>query len=160
MSTSARQVGTRRPGPLRGNRDFLLLWTAGTASGLGSQLTLVAYPLLVLSLGGTATQAGLVGTVGLLTRTLLRLPAGALADRWDRRRVMLGCDVDVTPEDMQGRVFSSMLFLSGAGGAAAPVLTGLLLEATGGRTVLLALGAGMVAVAGLSTASQNVRRLG
>jgi predicted MFS family arabinose efflux permease len=77
---------------LRGNRDFVLLWTAGVASGLGSQLTLVAYPLLVLALNGTATQAGLLGTAGLVTRTVLRLPAGALVDRWDRRRVMLWCD--------------------------------------------------------------------
>lgn len=53
-----------------------------------------------------------------------------------------------------------MLFLSGAGGATAPALTGLVLEATDGRTVLLTLGAGMAAVAGLSTASHNLRRLG
>ena len=85
-------VRTSGPRPLRGNRDFVLLWTAGVTSGLGSQLTLVAYPLLVLALNGTPTQAGLLGTAGLVTRTVLRLPAGALVDRWDRRRVMLCCD--------------------------------------------------------------------
>ncbi len=85
-------VRTSGPRPLRGNRDFVLLWTAGVTSGLGSQLTLVAYPLLVLGLDGTPTQAGLLGTAGLVTRTALRLPAGALVDRWDRRRVMLCCD--------------------------------------------------------------------
>lgn len=82
----------RKPRPLRANRDFRLLWTAGVTSAVGSQLTTVAYPLLVLALGGSAAQAGLVGTVGLLVRTVLRLPAGALVDRWDRRRVMLSCD--------------------------------------------------------------------
>lgn len=83
---------TRPDRPLRGNRDFVLLWTAGVASSFGSQLTLVAYPLLVLALSGSAVQAGLLGSVGMLTRTLLRLPAGALVDRWDRRLVMLWCD--------------------------------------------------------------------
>lgn len=77
---------------LRGNRDFVLLWTAGVTSALGSQLTMVAYPLLVLAGGGSATGAGLVGSTGLAVRTVLRLPAGALVDRWDRRRVMLACD--------------------------------------------------------------------
>lgn len=81
------------PGGLRGNRNFLLLWTGGVTSSLGSQLTLVAYPLLALSLGASAAQAGLIGTAGLFTRTVLRLPAGALVDRWDRRRVMLCCDL-------------------------------------------------------------------
>ena len=83
---------TRPDRPLRGNRDFVLLWTAGVASSLGSQLTLVAYPLLALVLSGSAARAGLLGSVGLLTRTLLRLPAGALVDRWDRRLIMLWCD--------------------------------------------------------------------
>jgi len=81
------------PRGLRGNRNFLLLWTGGVASSLGSQLTQFAYPLLALSLGASAAQAGLIGTAGLLTRTVLRLPAGALVDRWDRRRVMLRCDL-------------------------------------------------------------------
>ena len=59
---------------------------------------------------------------------------------------------------MQGRVFTSVLFLSGAGGAAVPVLTGVLLDVAGGETVLLALGGAMAIVAGLSTANRSLRR--
>jgi hypothetical protein len=37
------------PPPLRRNRDFMLLWSGQALSGLGSQVSLVAYPLLVLA---------------------------------------------------------------------------------------------------------------
>lgn len=89
---AARGVIRPRLAALRGNRDFLLLWSGGVISTAGSQLSLVAYPLLVLASSGTAAQAGLLGTVALALRTVLRLPAGALVDRWDRRRVMICCD--------------------------------------------------------------------
>src|SRR4051794_32096775 len=52
----------------------------------------LAYPLLVLSLTGSASKAGLVGFVDTIPLLLFYLPAGALVDRWDRKHVMLGCD--------------------------------------------------------------------
>jgi hypothetical protein len=64
-----------------------------------------------------------------------------------------------TPEHLQGRVFSSMMFLSGAGGALAPATTGLLIESLGGPTTLVVLGLAMAAVAALSTASPRLRNL-
>jgi predicted MFS family arabinose efflux permease len=80
-------------GMLRTNRDFRRLWVGSTLSTLGSQISLIAFPLLVLSLGGHATQAGLVATCSLVTRMVFRLPAGQLADRVDLRRLMIGTDV-------------------------------------------------------------------
>jgi predicted MFS family arabinose efflux permease len=77
---------------LAGNRDYLLLLTGGTVSLLGSQISGVAYPLVVLALTGSATKAGAVGTAALVGRLSSRLPAGQLVDRWDRRRTMLGSD--------------------------------------------------------------------
>lgn len=77
---------------LRHNRDYRLLWTGGAVSLLGSQMSAVAYPLLVLAQTGSATKAGLVGTSTLLAQTVFRLPAGALVDRWDRRKTMLAAD--------------------------------------------------------------------
>jgi len=47
--------------PLRRNRDFMLLWSGQTLSALGSQVSLVAYPLLVLALTGSPAKAGVVG---------------------------------------------------------------------------------------------------
>ncbi|MFF8534567.1 MFS transporter [Streptomyces sp. SAS_267] len=80
-------------GILRTNADFRRYWLSTTLSTLGSQLSLLAFPLLVLSIGGSAAQAGTVATCSLVTRTLLRLPAGHLADRLDRRMIMVGTDL-------------------------------------------------------------------
>ena len=81
------------PRSLRKNRDFTLLWCGQAASGLGSAASVLAYPLLILSMSGSAVQAGAVGTGTAVVRTALRLPGGALADRWNRRTLLLSCDV-------------------------------------------------------------------
>jgi Na+/melibiose symporter-like transporter len=78
--------------PLRRNRDFVLLQAGQLLSSTGSQLTAVAYPLLVLAVTGSAAQAGVVGFARLLPAALLALPAGVAADRWDRRRLMVSAD--------------------------------------------------------------------
>jgi MFS family permease len=77
---------------VRRNRDFMLLWSGQALSGLGSQLSLVAYPLLVLALTGSPAKAGVAGFVRTLPIALLALPAGVLADRFDRRRVLIASD--------------------------------------------------------------------
>ncbi|MFD3619462.1 MFS transporter [Streptomyces sp. NPDC058676] len=79
--------------PLRRNRGFVLLWSASLASTLGGQVASVAYPLLALELTGSAVHAGLIGSAAMAVGIALRLPAGALVDRWDRRRTMLSCDL-------------------------------------------------------------------
>ena len=77
---------------LRHNREFTLLWTSQSLSDLGGAVALLAVPLLVLEVTGSAVQAGAVGTAAQVTRLVARLPAGVLADRVDRRRAMLACD--------------------------------------------------------------------
>jgi len=79
--------------PLRRNRDFVLLQSGQLLSTLGNQASYVAYPLLVLALTGSPAKAGLVGFAGILPYPLFVLPAGLLADRWDRRRIMIVSDV-------------------------------------------------------------------
>lgn len=78
--------------PLRRNREFMLLWTGEALSGLGSQVSLVAYPLLVLATTGSPAKAGVVGFARTLPIAALALPAGVLADRVDRKRLMVACD--------------------------------------------------------------------
>ena len=51
-----------------------------------------ALPLLVLALTGSGFQMGIVGVLGRLPDLLFGLPAGALADRIDRRRLMIVAD--------------------------------------------------------------------
>ena len=67
------------------NRDYLLLWGGQTISSLGTNVSQIVFPLLVLSLTGSAFQAGLAGALRLLPYLLIGLPAGALVDRWDRK---------------------------------------------------------------------------
>lgn len=79
--------------PLLANRDFMLLWSGEVVSELGSQASTVAYPLLVLALTGSAANAGVVGLAKWLPLTVCALPAGVLADRVDRKRLLIACDV-------------------------------------------------------------------
>jgi MFS family permease len=77
------------PPPLHRNPDFRRLWIGQAFSEVGTSAANLAYPLLVLTLTGSPVQAGLVGSVSLGAYALLGLPAGALVDRWNRRRVMI-----------------------------------------------------------------------
>jgi MFS family permease len=78
---------------LLGHPEFRQFWFASTISGTGSQLTLIAYPLLVLSIGGSAAQVGAVASAALVTRLSCRLPGGHLADLVDARRLMIAMDL-------------------------------------------------------------------
>jgi MFS family permease len=77
---------------LRRNRNFTLLWIGQALSDVGSGASSLAYPLLVLAVSHSAVLAGTVGSVAAVVGVMGRLPAGALADRYDRRRTMLICD--------------------------------------------------------------------
>ncbi len=87
-------VTVQRPAPpsLWRNRDFLLLWSGQAISSVGTQVSQLALPLLVLALTGSIAQAGLVGALRTLPYLVLALPAGALIDRWNRKLVMILCD--------------------------------------------------------------------
>jgi MFS family permease len=78
--------------PLWRNRDFLLLMSGQGISSAGSQLSLVAFPLLMLALTHSPEQAGFMSAVRGLPFWLLSLPAGALVDRWNRKLTMIICD--------------------------------------------------------------------
>src|SRR6266496_4520067 len=75
------------------NRDFMLLWSGQAVSLVGTGITQTAFPLLVWDLTHSAAQVGLVGGLGALPYVFLSLLAGALVDRWDRKRVMILCDM-------------------------------------------------------------------
>ena len=79
--------------PLRKNHDYMRLWFAQVVSGFGTATSSVVYSLLVLSLTGSPAAAGVAAALGALPYLVLCIPAGALIDRWDRRRVMVVCDL-------------------------------------------------------------------
>ena len=75
------------------NRDYMLLWSGQVVSTLGSSASYVVYPLLILAITGSPAAAGIAAALGNLPYLIFSLPAGALIDRWDRKRVMISCDV-------------------------------------------------------------------
>ncbi|WP_279616768.1 MULTISPECIES: MFS transporter [unclassified Streptomyces] len=79
------------------NRNYNLLWSSQVLSELGAQISVFALPLLVLALTGSAVQAGAASALSAVTRLVVLVPAGALTDRWDRRRVMLWCELARLP---------------------------------------------------------------
>jgi len=73
------------------NRDFTILWVGETVSELGTSLSLFAFPLVTYTHSGSTLVTSLVELAYLLGLCGVLLPAGLIADRVDRRRVMLCC---------------------------------------------------------------------
>ncbi|WP_051827663.1 MFS transporter [Streptomyces bicolor] len=73
--------------------NFNKVWVAKIASSLGDGVQLAALPLLALQLTSDPLLIGAVGAVGTLPWFLVGLPAGALVDRWNRKKVMLRADL-------------------------------------------------------------------
>src|ERR1700694_5205805 len=78
--------------PLWRNRDYMLLWSGQMVSSIGTRVSMLAFPLLVLAITHSPAQAGLIAALRGLPYALFILPAGALIDRWDRKRVMILSD--------------------------------------------------------------------
>ncbi|HVP03775.1 MAG TPA: MFS transporter [Solirubrobacteraceae bacterium] len=75
--------------PLRASRDLRLLVLGTVVSGLGTQAALVALPYQVYTQTRSAFLTGMLGAVELLPLAAMALVGGALADRYDRRRLLL-----------------------------------------------------------------------
>lgn len=79
--------------PIGLNRDFQVFLLGQGLSGFGDAITFTALPILVLALTGSGLAMGIVGVLQTLPDLILGLPAGAFADRLDRRRMMLLADL-------------------------------------------------------------------
>ncbi len=75
------------------NRDYMLLWSGQVISTLGTSASTLVYPLLILSMTNSPAAAGLGSAFGSVPYIIFSLPVGALMDRWDRKRVMILCDI-------------------------------------------------------------------
>jgi NRE family putative nickel resistance protein-like MFS transporter len=75
------------------NPAFRRLWLAQLGAQLGEAIALVAMPLLVYDLTGSAELLSAIFIIQLLPRVALAPLAGMVADRGDRRRIILGADV-------------------------------------------------------------------
>jgi MFS family permease len=75
--------------PLRRNRAYLLLTTGRFAQAIGAGVGTFAIPLLAFEVTGSVAQAGLISGVGQVGALLATLPAGVVADRVNRRLLLL-----------------------------------------------------------------------
>jgi Na+/melibiose symporter-like transporter len=76
------------------NRDFVKFWVGQSLSQFGSQVTMLALPLAaIITLQATPVQVGALNALQNAPFLVLALFAGVLADRLERRRIMLGADV-------------------------------------------------------------------
>lgn len=67
------------------NRSFMILWTGGIVSGVGSSMSTLVFPLVGYALTRSTFLAGLAATGVLLGELLGRLVSGPLVDRWAKR---------------------------------------------------------------------------
>ncbi|MFI9820759.1 MFS transporter [Streptomyces sp. NPDC052013] len=75
--------------PWRESADFRRVWVAGLITNFGSFLTFVALPVQIKELTGSAAAVGAIGAVQLLPLIVCGLYGGALADAWDKRKLIL-----------------------------------------------------------------------
>lgn len=71
------------------NRAFMVLWTGGIVSELGSSMSTLVFPLVGFALTGSTFLAGLAATGVLVGELLGRMVSGPLVDRWAKRSVII-----------------------------------------------------------------------
>ncbi len=73
-------------------RTFFILWSTQSLSQLGSTMTNFALTLWLYEKTGSALQTALLSICSYAPYVLMSIFAGALSDRWDKKKVMLICD--------------------------------------------------------------------
>lgn len=103
--------GARRlvPAVLREEPRFRLLFAGQLLSLVGDRVMLVVLPFAVLSAGGDTADVGLVAAAQTVPFLVLALAGGVVADRGDRRRVMIASDA----VRMVVQAIAAVLLLSG-----------------------------------------------
>lgn len=71
---------------------FILLWSTQSLSQLGSAMTNFALTLWLYEKTGSALQTALLSICSYAPYVVMSIFAGALSDRWDKKKVMLVCD--------------------------------------------------------------------
>lgn len=88
----ARTDGKRSGHPLAGLQTFFILWATQSLSTLGSSMTSFALIIWSYQQEGMALTTSLLSVCSYAPYVLLSVFAGALSDRFDKRRTMLVCD--------------------------------------------------------------------
>ena len=78
---------------LSGLKDFLILWSTQSVSQLGSSITGFALTLWLYEKTGSSLSTAALAICSYAPYVLMSIFAGALTDRFDKKKTMLGCDV-------------------------------------------------------------------
>lgn len=73
-------------------RSYLLLWGTQTFSALGSGMTSYALVLWIYLRSGSALETAMLSVCSYAPYVIMSIFAGALSDRWNKKRTMLVCD--------------------------------------------------------------------
>lgn len=73
-------------------KNFLILWSTQSLSQLGSSMTSFALTLWLYEKTGSALQTALLSICTYAPYVMMSIFAGALSDRWNKKKVMLICD--------------------------------------------------------------------
>lgn len=74
-------------------KTFILLWGTQSFSQMGSAMTNFALVIYLYEKTGSALQTAMLSICSYAPYVIMSIFAGALSDRWDRKKVMLTCDV-------------------------------------------------------------------
>ena len=79
--------------PLKQLKNYLLLWSTQSLSELGSSMTSYALVLWLYNNSGSALKTALLTVCSYAPYVLMSIFAGALSDKWNKKRTMLLCDL-------------------------------------------------------------------
>lgn len=82
-----------RKNEIRKLKPYLLLWSTQSFSALGSGMTSYALVLWLYLRTGSALQTALLSVCSYAPYVIMSIFAGALSDRWQKKRTMLVCDL-------------------------------------------------------------------
>jgi MFS family permease len=99
--------------PLRESRDFRLLWIGDLISHTGQHITVVALPFQIFQLTGSPLAVGLIGLAQVGPLVAFALIGGAIADRYDRRRLLIISQL--------GSMAASLILVGGAMAGEPPI---------------------------------------
>lgn len=74
-------------------RDFFILWSTQSVSQLGSSITTFALTLWLYEKTGSSLSTAALTICSYAPYVLMSIFAGALTDRFDKKKTMLGCDL-------------------------------------------------------------------
>jgi MFS family permease len=134
-------AGLRVYRELLGNRPLIRLLFGEFVSGIGDWLYIVAIFVVIYRESGDAALVGAFGAVRLLPYVLLSVPAGIVADRFDRRLVLLVSDL------YRGALMVVMAILVATGGPTVLIAALAILAASGSSFFYPAMGAYLPALA-------------